>query len=165
MHDFRGDLARYGSKPFLRELSVYAVAVYRFGQWCDAQTGLRGALLRRMYWGLHRAVISVTHVEIPKEATIGPGLRIHHNGPVVIHPEVMIGRDCSVRHGVTLGERRSRGGVPTLGDGVELGAYSQVLGPVRIGHGARIGAMALVTQDVPAGGTALAPRAEIRGPQ
>jgi serine O-acetyltransferase len=43
--------------------------------------------------------------------------------------------------------------VPVIGDDVELGAYAQVLGGVRIGDGARIGAMTVVLTDVPAGAT------------
>ena len=52
--------------------------------------------------------------------------------------------------------------MPVLGDDVDVGAYAQVLGPVRIGDGARLGALALVIKDVPPGGIALAGAAVVR---
>jgi serine O-acetyltransferase len=159
---FRADLARYGAHPFLREWSVYAVGVYRFGQWNDGRRGISARVLDRVYWLGHRLAIAVTHVELPKEAQVGPGLRIHHSGPVVVHPGVVIGPDCTLRHGVTIGERRSGGGCPVLGSSVELGAYSQVLGRITLGDHVKVGAMALVLDDVPDHGVAVAPRATIR---
>jgi serine O-acetyltransferase len=52
--------------------------------------------------------------------------------------------------------------VPVLGDDVDVGAHAQVLGPVRIGNGARLGALALVIEDVPPGGVAMAGAAVLR---
>ena len=160
---WRGDRARYGRAAWRRELSLYAVAIFRFGQWVDTQPrGPRRLVLGRVYWLLHRWACSVTHVELPKGARVGPGVRIFHSGPVVVHPDSVIGARCTLRHGVTIGERAEGGGSPVIGDDVQIGAFAQVLGPVRIGDGARIGAMALVIDDMPAGSLALAPRAEIR---
>lgn len=159
---WRADRARYGRGAWRRELSLYAIAIFRFGQWVDTRNGLTRLLLARVYWLLHRWACTTTHVELPKGAAVGPGIRIFHSGPVVVHPESVIGAQCTLRHGVTIGERAERGGTPVIGDDVQVGAFAQVLGPVRIGDGARIGAMALVIDDMPPGGVALAPRAEIR---
>jgi len=102
----------------------------------------------------------LTGISLPEEAKIGPGLRIHHAGPVVVHSDVVIGASCVLRHDVTLGERGGKG-APRLGDDVDVGAYAQVLGPVQVGAGARIGALALVLHDVPAHGVAYAPVAVV----
>jgi len=163
---FRQDLESYGPHAFLRERSVYAVALYRLGRWNDQRSGAaRGRrALSRLYWPAYRAVEAVTGISLPKEAAFGPGLRIHHAGPVVVHPEVVVGANCVLRHGVTLGERAGKG-APVLGDDVELGAYAQVLGPVQVGTGAKIGALALVLHDVPADGVAYAPVATIVAPR
>ena len=67
----------------------------------------------------------------------------------------MIGQRCTLRQGVTIGNRKEGGPAPWIGDDVEFGAYAQALGGIRIGHGARIGAMAVVLEDVPDGGTAV----------
>jgi serine O-acetyltransferase len=92
---------------------------------------------------------------------VGPGLRIHHFGAVVVHPDARIGARCTLRQGVTVGERRDGGGAPVIGDDVTLGAHAHVLGAIQIGDGARIGAMALVIEDVPAGATVVAPAARV----
>lgn len=160
---WRLDRSRYPARPFLRERSIYAVAVYRFGRWNDLRP--KGApfkgLLTRAYWLLYRATEAMTGVSLPKEADFGGGLRIHHAGPVVVHPAVTAGTGTTLRHGVTLGERRPGGGTPKLGDNVEVGAYAQVLGAVGVGSHAKIGAMALVLTDVPEGALALAPKAVV----
>ncbi|HCE07750.1 MAG TPA: serine acetyltransferase, partial [Oxalobacteraceae bacterium] len=69
--------------------------------------------------------------------------------------------NCTLRQGVTIGNRQEGGPVPVLGDEVELGAYAQVLGGIRIGHGCKIGAMAVVLCDVPDGATAVGAPARI----
>ena len=63
--------------------------------------------------------------------------------------------------GVTIGDRVAGGPVPVIEDDVEIGAYAQILGGVRIGRGARVGAMSVVLQDVPPGATAVGNPARI----
>jgi serine O-acetyltransferase len=82
-------------------------------------------------------------------------LRIYHFGTIIVHAQAEIGANCTLRHGVTIGNRGEEGPVPILEDDVELGAYAQVLGGVRIGRGAKIGAMSLVLCDVPPGAVAV----------
>jgi serine O-acetyltransferase len=157
------DRARYGTRPFLRDWSIYAVAVYRFGRWNDTRsTGRVGRRLTGLgYLIAHRLVEALLGITLPKEAEFGPGLRIHHLGPVVVHPATRAGANCTLRHGVTIGERRQGAGVPVLGDDVEVGAYAQLLGPITIGRSAKIGAMSLVIRDVPEGATVRAPEATV----
>ena len=56
---------------------------------------------------------------------------------------------------MTIGNREAGGPTPVLEDDVELGAYAQILGGVRVGKGAKVGAMSVVLQDVPPGATAV----------
>ena len=154
--DWQADLARCPAHPFLREQSIWAIAVYRFGRRNDARRpGVRRAIGDRLYWVLYRIVETVTGITLPKSVTIGGGLRIWHFGNIVVHESVRIGARCALRHGVTIGNRVDGGGVPVLEDDVELGAYVQVLGPVRVGRGATVGAMTVVLDDVPAGAVAV----------
>lgn len=90
-------------------------------------------------------------IELDYKSKIGPGLALHHGSGVVVHQTAIIGANCILRHGVTLGERRSGGGCPVLGDRVETGVHAIILGPVKIGDGAVIGAGSVVLHDVPAG--------------
>ena len=154
---WRQDLERYGPGALHLEPTVYAVGAFRLAQWAAGRDGHR--ILRPLTRALCRIVGTAVGVELPPEARIGPGLRIHHGGAVVVHSRVVIGADCTLRQGVTLGERRADGPVPVLGDGVDVGAHAQVLGGIQVGEGARIGALALVMEDVPARGVARAPRA------
>jgi serine O-acetyltransferase len=157
---FAADRKRYYRDSWFTERAIYAVAVYRLGQWVD-QTLSRipvpplRFLLRLPYQLLGGLTQALTGVELLSGTEAGPGLRIHHGGNVVINPGVRIGANCLLRQGVTLGNLYEGGPNPVLGDGVELGAYAQVLGGITIGDGAKIGAMSVVLEDVPAGATAV----------
>ena len=159
---WRADLARYPEKPFVREQSIWAVAVYRFGCWNDQRPpGLSRTLLDRAYWALFRGVETVTGVSFSKNTRIGPGLRVHHFGNVFVNEASRIGANCTIHQGVTIGSATDEGPAPVIGDGVTLGAYAQVLGGVCVGDGARIGAMTVVLKDVPPGATAVGVPARI----
>ncbi len=155
--DWQADRARYPARSgFLREQSLWALAVYRFGRWNDLRPpGPSRWLFDRFYWLAFRFVETLTGISFTKEVVIGPGLRIHHFGNIFIHSKVRMGAGCTLRQGVTLGNREEEGAVPIIGDGVEFGAYAQVLGGVHVGDGARIGALSVVLQDVPPGYTAV----------
>lgn len=161
--DWLADLGRYpSSRPYLKEQSLWAVWVYRLGRRVDRlQNGLWKRLMTGLYWLLFRIVETLLATSIPKSALIGPGLRIWHFGGIFIHPGVQIGANCTLRQGVTIGNRDIGGAVPVIGNDVEFGAYAQVLGGVRVGDRCRIGAMSVVLCDVPDGATAVGVPARI----
>jgi serine O-acetyltransferase len=88
-------------------------------------------------------------------------LRIWHFGNIFIHPASVIGSDCTLRQGVTIGNRHDGGDAPVIGNNVAFGAYAQILGSVRIGNNCKIGAMSLVICDVPDNATAVGVPARI----
>jgi serine O-acetyltransferase len=94
----------------------------------------------------------LTGIEIHPGAEIGRRLFIDHGMGVVIGETAVLGDDVTLYQGVTLGGTSLAGGKrhPTLEDGVVVGAGAQVLGPLTVGRGARIGANAVVLKDVPA---------------
>jgi serine O-acetyltransferase len=98
-------------------------------------------VLRYRFWSV------VTGAEIPLNCQIGGGLLMPHPNGIVIHPDAKIGVNCLIFHQVTLGSR-GRGGVPEIAGHVDIGAGAKVLGPVKIGAHARIGANAVVIADV-----------------
>ena len=97
-----------------------------------------------------------TGIEIHPGARIGRRLFIDHGMGVVIGETAEIGDDCTLYQGVTLGGtslERGQKRHPTLGNDVIVSAGAQVLGPFRVGDGARIGAQAVVLKEVPDGAT------------
>ncbi len=160
--DWQADLNRWAPNATRREQSLWAIRLYRFGRRVDRRRpGLARTLLTKIYWLLFRIVETATGISLPKEATIGPGLKIWHFGGIFINPGVTIGANCTLRQGVTIGNRTDDGPVPVIGDNVELGAYAQVFGGVSIGDDCRIGAMSVVLIDLPAGSTAVGVPAKI----
>lgn len=153
--DFDADLSRYPPRPFIREQSIWAICVYRYGRRVLRRApGIVQKIELKIYWLMFRIAETVTGISLPLHSRIGPGLRIHHFGNIFIHEDAAIGSNCILRQGVTIGNRVEGGPSPIIGDDVEFGAYAQVLGNVRIGNGAKIGAMSVVLYDVPPGATA-----------
>jgi serine O-acetyltransferase len=94
---------------------------------------------------------------------LGRGVIIEHQGGIVIHGSCEIGDNCIIRQGVTLGNRSLERpfDAPKLGCRVNVGAGAKILGSVRVGDDARIGANAVVLRDVPRGGLAVGVPARI----
>ncbi|CAN5224381.1 serine O-acetyltransferase [soil metagenome] len=138
---------------------VHAVWAYRLAHRMWHQPGLR--LPARL---LSQATRAATGIEIHPAAKLGHRLFIDHGMGVVIGETAEVGDDVVLFHGATLGGRSMRHGKrhPTLGSRVVVGAGAKILGPVRIGDDAQIGANAVVVKDVPAGAVAVGVPAEVR---
>ena len=91
----------------------------------------------------------------PVRAEIGDGLFIDHGMGVVIGETAEIGENVTIYQGVTLGGTGFATGKrhPTVEDNVTIGSGAKLLGPITIGHGAKIGANAVVIHDVPPNST------------
>ncbi len=153
----RGRAANTGST--IRELfhpGTQAVLVYRFGHWAYRLRipVVRHALLAA-YVVAQGVVRVLSGVNIATQADIGPGLVVHTWGGVFI-PPTKIGRNAFFQHGVVLNWNTKE-----IGDYVHFGPGSKVIRPVRIGHRARIGANAVVMEDVPDDGIVTVPPARI----
>lgn len=98
---------------------------------------------------------------IGRGADFGPRLVLIHSQGVVINSAVKAGSDVKIEHQVTVGAEK--GASPVIGNDVFIGAGAKIIGGIAIGDGARIGANAVVLQDVPPDSTAVGVPAEIRG--
>ena len=114
-------------------------------------------------WRWRRASIR-TGADIPLSVRIGGGLLLPHPNGIVIHPDVEIGPNCTIFQQVTLGFGSGQG-VPRIGGNVDIGAGARLLGPITVGDRARIGANAVVLDDVPAGALAVGVPARIVMPE
>lgn len=104
-----------------------------------------------------------TGIEIHPGATIGRGLLIDHGMGVVIGETAVIGNDCTIYQGVTLGGTGKETGKrhPTLGNNVMVGSGAKVLGPFTVGDNSKIAAGAVVLNAVPPGSTCVGVPARI----
>jgi len=153
------DLRRYGGgvsiKSFVRQYLLTPGFKYSF--WMRLANHLRGiSLIWRPAYYLSRVILhrcSVRYgISIPYNTRIGSGLYIGHHGGIVINNGVVIGHDCNINHGVTIGVKyggRSPG-VPVIGDRVYLGPGCKVIGGISLGNDVAVGANAVVVESIPA---------------
>jgi serine O-acetyltransferase len=132
-----------------------------------AWPGVQAVLAHRVAHALHdsdvpilpRAIAYVarmsTGIEIHPAANVGDGLFIDHGMGVVIGETADVGNDVTLYQGVTLGGTGFATGKrhPTVGDNVTVGSGAKLLGPIEIGHGAKVGANSVVITDVPPNAT------------
>lgn len=133
----------------------WALLVYRLSA---PRSKIRNRLLRFL-WRIPnlfflKLVETATGITLPEFTKIGRRLCVEHFGGIVVHGASIIGDDCIIRQGVTLGvkSRSHPLDAPTLGNHVDVGAGAKILGAITIGNGAVIGANAVVLSDVPDGG-------------
>src|SRR5438128_5212072 len=124
---------------------IHALLAHRVAHALD---GAGVPLLPRSISMVSRAL---TGIEIHPSARIGEGLFIDHGAGVVIGETAEIGDNVTLYQGVTLGGTGFATGKrhPTVQDNVPIGSGAKLLGPITIGHGAKIGANSVVITDVP----------------
>ncbi len=93
-------------------------------------------------------------IELRYRTKIGPGLALYHGVGLVVHEGATVGANCTLRQSTTIGAKQladgSQSACPVLGDGVDLGANVIIIGPIKIGDSAVVGAGSVVVKDVPA---------------
>ncbi len=150
----RDPAARHALEVLLFYPGMHAIWAHRLNHWLWQH---RLKFLARF---LAHLVRLFTGVEIHPGAKLGRRVTIDHGMGVVIGETAEIGNDVHIYSGVVLGgvstEKKKRH--PTVEDGVVIGANAVLLGPIRVGRGARIGAGAVVRDDVPPGAIVLAPK-------
>ena len=104
-----------------------------------------------------------TGISIPASAKIGHSFYIGHFGGIILNAEVVIGNNCNISQGVTIGvsgtlENR---GVPIIGNNVYIGANSVVVGQIIVQDDVLIGACSLVNSNIPQGAVVLGVPAKI----
>nr|WP_276857058.1 serine O-acetyltransferase EpsC [Intestinimonas timonensis] len=147
----RDPAARSKLEIFLLYPGVHAIIFHRVSHW----------LFRHKLFFLARLNSQIarhlTGIEIHPGAQIGRRFVIDHGMGIVIGETTEIGDDCLIYHGVTLGGTGKDHGKrhPTLGNNVMVSAGAKVLGPFKVGDGARIAANAVVLSEIPPEATAV----------
>jgi serine O-acetyltransferase len=165
----RADFGRCGDtfgqrcREMILNPGMWAVVGYRYCRWvgtCGMPRWLRRpfalvALVVQLW------VEVTTTIQLSAAARIGPGLYIPHTGTTVVGSGSVLGSNCTLCHGVTIGHRgggrhKRGGGNPVFGDRVYIGPGSAIVGPITVGEDAVIGVGAVVIRPVP-------PRAVVAG--
>lgn len=146
---------KYGSNffvVFFFTQGFWAVFQYRIAS--SIYTNVRIPLLRQLLLFIcligQKIIEICTGISIPASAKIGHSFYIGHFGGIIINSEVIIGTNCNISQGVTigvsgLGEKR---GVPVIGNDVYIGANSVVIGKITIGNNVLIGACSMVNRSL-----------------
>jgi serine O-acetyltransferase len=148
---FFDDLSMYKREKILAQ-GFWALQIYRFGH---IRYKFSSKLIRYPLGVVHILLNKISEIlfgiTIGVEAKIGKRLVIEHFGAIVIHGKTVIGDDCIIRQGVTIGNKTMNKphDAPTLGNNVNVGAGAKILGKVIIGNNVDIGANAVVINDVP----------------
>jgi serine O-acetyltransferase len=151
-HAYHGWVDRYIRNVI--DLGALSVIVYRFGHWVvHLKIPVLRPILLFFYLIAKAAVIICAGIYIPARAKIGKGFVIHNFSGIFIS-EGVIGINCTVQQGVTIGGIRpniwkGKPKPPQIADGVYIGAGAKILGDVSIGNNAVIGTNSVVMTDVP----------------
>ena len=149
---FSKDLYRYYGyeketlkQKLLRPVDVKFLCVFRKCQ-CAKN------FLSKKYYNMRYIHMSrKTHIQIPPDTSIGPGLFIGHTGRVIINHNAKLGKNINIATGVTIGQenRGKRKGSPTIADNVWIGANAVIVGNINIGSDVMIAPNSFVNFDVP----------------
>ena len=166
LSDYRRDIGRYKAyrnrralTQLLTQQGLWALLQYRIAS-AVYRSSLpkfvrRPLLIFASAW--QKLIEIVTGTSLPYTASIGPGFYVGHFGNIIVNGAAVIGSNCNISQGVTIGVsgRGERRGVPTIGDRVYIGANAVVAGKIFVGDDAVIGANSLVNSDLPASSTAV----------
>lgn len=145
----RDPAARNGFEVFLLYPGIHAVL------WHKVAHAFYRCNMKFIARAISQSVRFFTGIEIHPGAQIGRGLFIDHGMGVVIGETTIIGDDCTIYQGATLGGTGKETGKrhPTLGNNVMVGSGAKVLGPFKVGDNSKIAAGAVVLSEVPENST------------
>ncbi len=146
---------RYGGNflgiVFLTQ-GFWAVFQYRIAHWIYSKITWQPFRFLVMFFTLiwQKVIEMTTGISIPASAKIGHSFYIGHFGGIIINAKTIIGDDCNISQGVTIGVSgiKDNRGVPVIGNAVYIGANAVVAGNISIGNNVLIGACSLVNQSV-----------------
>ncbi len=156
---FKEDLKKYKQYSSSNSLvllftqqGLWALFVYRISNaiYTSTMPKLFKRVLLMPCLVFQKCIEIVTGISLPYSAVLGERFYIGHFGGIIINANTVIGDNCNISQGVTIGVSglKEKRGVPTIGNNVYVGANAVIVGKINIGDGAVIGANSLVTKDV-----------------
>jgi len=163
---FRKDITKYKDYSntnslvlLLTQQGLWALFVYRISN--SIYVSRIPKILRRILLVpcliAQKSIEILTGISLPYSATIGESFYIGHFGGIIINANAVIGNNCNISQGVTIGVSglKDKRGVPIIGNNVYIGANAVVAGKISVGDGVVIGANSLVTKNVESNTTVL----------
>ena len=155
----KSDAVRYGVVPTFRGVASLYLRNKTF-RWQVAfrlvnSTGIE-KLIGALLWKTNR---NRQNIQIHRRATVGYGLYIGHNGPVVVNPTAILGNNVNLSQFTTIGA--IDGDAAVIGDNVYIGPACCLIENVHIGDNVTIGAGSVVTKDIPTNATAVGNYAKV----
>lgn len=158
--DIRRNIGDYGKQNKVVALarmltlnSIHALMLIRLQLWCGRHGIPTIFASKILFW--------VFKIEIGRNVTIGPGLRLPHPMNIIVAPNTTIGPNCDLYASIRLVWSHGRQQGPTLGEGVFMGDGAKAVGAVQLGDHSIIGVSAVVTKDIPPHCTAVGIPAKI----
>ena len=156
---WRSDLYRYTGEirtktyihAFFRNQAYRHTFLMRLCSFLNRDRNILKRLAFRPVYEIFRHYSIIFGLEIPCIAQIGYGLYLPHPLDIVVHKDAVIGNNCVISQGVTIGDvkRGDRVGVPSIGDNVFIAPGAVVIGKIKIGNNVAIGANSVVNIDLP----------------
>lgn len=118
---------------------------------CEYVTNCKKSLFGKLYLCIlkyrYRAARLKLHIQVPLNV-FGPGLSIAHYGLLVVNEKCVVGKNCRIHEGVTLGGTSGKDGYPVIGDNVFIGTGAKIIGDVKIADNVSIGANSVVVKSI-----------------
>lgn len=152
------DLHRYaGNSSFSSFLRNYILEPgFRYSYWMRTCSRVKDIPVLKTFlfplcWFILHQLELRFGISISYKTRIGSGFYIGHFGGIIVNSNAVIGKNCNISHLVTLGitNRGEKKGVPIICDNVYIGPGAKIIGNIRVGNNAAIGANCVVTKDVP----------------
>lgn len=132
--------------------SRIVLVFFRYVQFLKTRSGIIGTLFASPFSLIYTIIVQwLMGIEIPYTVTIGKDLKLSHAVGLVVHPAAVIGHGCLLRQCTTIGAKAEIGTkiAPVLGNCVDVGCNSVIIGHINVGDNAVIGAASVVVRDVP----------------
>lgn len=140
-------------KMFIIHEPIWYLMIFRLGSYFKDhfKIPIVKQLVYIILFIVHKFLSVVMGIQIPLGTKIGKGVYLPHYGTIVVHQNAVIGENCNIGQGVTIGVagRGEKRGVPHIGNFVYIAPGAKVVGKIKIGNNVMIGANAVVTKDVP----------------
>jgi serine O-acetyltransferase len=149
-----GKYKKYGGNFFsiiFLTQAFWAIVQYRFANYCyNLKIPVLKPVLLIFCLIWQKSIEIITGISIPYSVKIGSQFYIGHFGGIIINANAVIGNNCNISQGVTIGVsgRGDNRGVPVIGNNVYLGANAVLVGKIQVGNNCVIAANSLVTKSV-----------------